>query len=141
VCALDGDPQSASRARKFAAHTLREWALQSLAEDVELIVSELVGNAVRHAVRPAPPGRAGQPVRLALFRYTRRLVCAVTDPSPAPPRLTDPGFDMAGGRGLLLVSAVSDAWSWRPALPRGKTVWASVPLPVHVPVQPQHRTG
>lgn len=136
ACALDGDPRSAGRAREFAARTLREWALQSLAEDVELVVSELVGNAMRHAVSHAPPVTAHQPVRLTLLRYTRRLVCAVTDPSPAPPRLRDPGSDTAGGRGLILVSALSDTWSWRPAPPRGKTVWASLPLPL-----PQrHRT-
>ncbi|UYQ60347.1 ATP-binding protein [Streptomyces peucetius] len=136
VCALDGGPQSAGRARKFAVHTLREWALQSVAEDVELVVSELVGNAVRHALPSARPVPDHQPVRLTLLRYTRRLVCAVTDPSPAPPRLRDPGSETAGGRGLILVSALSDTWSWRPAPPRGKTVWASLPLPL-----PQrHRT-
>ncbi|MEW2633042.1 ATP-binding protein [Streptomyces sp. NPDC048389] len=133
VCMLDGDPRSAARARRFAADTLREWALRSLTDDVELIVSELVGNAVRHAVGPAAPGTAEQPVRLTLLRYTRRLVCAVTDPSPAPPCLTEPGSDTTGGRGLLLVSALSDTWSWRPSPSRGKTVWAGVPLP------PQHR--
>ncbi|MER6611924.1 ATP-binding protein [Streptomyces xantholiticus] len=129
ACGLDGDPQNAGRARKFAAHTLHEWALQSLVADVELIVSELVGNAVRHAVPPAAPGTAEYPVWLGLFRYTRSLVCAVTDPSPAPPRMADPGSEAAGGRGLILISALSDTWSWRPTPPRGKTVWASLPLP------------
>jgi anti-sigma regulatory factor (Ser/Thr protein kinase) len=143
ACGLDGRPQNAGQARKFAAHTLDAWALQSLAGDVELIVSELVGNAVRHALGPAGaatapagptdddpvPGPDQYPVWLGLFRYARHLVCAVTDPSPAPPRLCDPAASAVGGRGLFLISSLSDTWSWQPTPPRGKTVWASLPLP------------
>ncbi|MFK4593795.1 hypothetical protein RKD30_000462 [Streptomyces pristinaespiralis] len=129
ACGLDGRPRNAGQARKFAASTLREWALRPLVADVELIVSELVGNAVRHALPPTAPCADEYPVWLGLFRYSRHLVCAVTDPSPAPPRLGDPGPAASGGRGLLLVNSLSDSWSWRPTPPAGKTVWASLPLP------------
>lgn len=146
ACGLDGRPLNAGQARKFATRTLHAWALQPLVADVELIVSELVGNAVRHAVPPHSavagdatpddaPHTAEYPVWLGLFRYTRHLVCAVTDPSPAPPSLCDPGDSAVGGRGLILVSTLSDHWSWRPTPPRGKTVWASLPLP------PKRRTA
>ncbi|QIP88890.1 ATP-binding protein [Streptomyces sp. Tu 2975] len=129
ACGLDGRPRNAGQARKFAANTLHGWALRPLVTDVELIVSELVGNAVRHALPPAAPRTDEYPVWLGLFRYSTHLVCAVTDPSPAPPRLGDPGPAASGGRGLLLVDSLSDSWSWRPAPPAGKTVWACLPLP------------
>lgn len=137
ACGLDGRPQNAGQARKFAAHTLESWALRPLLGDVELIVSELVGNAVRHALPPATAPTKTQPAQgtdlypvwLGLFRYTRHLVCAVTDPSPAPPRLCDPASSGVGGRGLFLVGSLSESWSWRATPPRGKTVWASLPLP------------
>ncbi|WP_307704680.1 ATP-binding protein [Streptomyces sp. V1I6] len=129
ACGLDGRPRNAGQARKFAASTLHNWALRPLVADVELIVSELVGNAVRHALPPAAPRTDEYPVWLGLFRYSSHLVCAVTDPSPAPPRLGDPGPDASGGRGLFLVNSLSDSWSWRLPPPAGKTVWACLPLP------------
>ncbi|MFJ8074459.1 ATP-binding protein [Streptomyces sp. NPDC096176] len=129
ACGLDGHLQNAGQARKFAARTLDQWALPSLAANVELIVSELVTNAVRHALPPVPPHTAEYPVWLGLFRYNRHLVCAVTDPSPAPPRRRRPDPCSVGGRGLMLISTLSDSWSWRLTPPQGKTVWATLPLP------------
>ncbi|MGW7431630.1 ATP-binding protein [Streptomyces sp. NPDC054861] len=120
-----------SRARRFVLLTLEGWVLPSLAGDLELVVTELVTNAVRHAL--GCPGSAPQeseyPVWLGLSLHSRHLVAAVTDPSPVPPR-PRPVEDLGtGGRGMHLIEALSDSWSWEPAAPRGKTVWAALTLP------------
>ncbi|MET9800175.1 ATP-binding protein [Streptomyces sp. NPDC006368] len=145
ACGLDGHLRNVGQARRFVAHTLDRWALPTMAADAQLIVSELVTNAVCHAVRhPARPetadaggtggtgdaGDAGDyPVWLGLFRDATHLTCAVSDPSSAPPRRPDADTEAPGGRGLLLISGLSDTWSWGPTPPRGKTVWASMALP------------
>ncbi|MFJ8668782.1 ATP-binding protein [Streptomyces sp. NPDC093600] len=131
ACGLDGRPQNVSRARRFVLLTLEGWVLPSLAGDLELVVTELVTNAVRHAL--GCPDRAVEeaeyPVWLGLSLHPRHLVAAVTDPSPEPPR-PRPVDDLGtGGRGMHLIEALSDTWSWTPAAPRGKTVWAALLLP------------
>ncbi|MEE1754655.1 ATP-binding protein [Streptomyces sp. SP18CS02] len=131
ACGLDGRLQNASQARGFVADTLDQWALRPLIMDMKLVVSELVTNAVQHAVLPCPDDTAGYPVWLGLFRHPDHLVCAVADPSPEPPRPRVVGTSATGGRGLALIGSLSDSWSWSPTPPRGKTVWAALPLPAH----------
>lgn len=111
--------------------TLNRWALGVLVPDAALVVSELVTNAVQHALDPTArdAGDSGEyPVWLGIFRHPSDLVCAVTDPSPAPPRPRDADASALGGRGLTLIEAVSETWSWSLTPPRGKTVWATLPL-------------
>ena len=109
--------RSAQAARRFAAETLAGWGLAGteLADDVLLCVSELVTNAVIHGV---PPGRQ---LRLFLRYDTRTLAVEVHDSGPGVPHIVrdDRG---EGGRGLLLVAALSDKWGVRER-ELGKAVW------------------
>ncbi|MER5428627.1 SpoIIE family protein phosphatase [Streptomyces sp. NPDC002588] len=115
---LAADPAAVAEARKTASRRLAEWGLAELSFTTELVVSELVTNAIRYATGP---------IRLRLIRE-RTLVCEVFDggataPHPRHPRTTD-----EGGRGLLLVSQVTQRWGTR-FLPEGKIIWAEQPLP------------
>lgn len=129
ACGLDGDPQNARQARRFVSDTLDEWSLPGIAGDMHLLVTELVTNAVCHALGPGGGDGSDYPVWLGLFRHPRHVVCAVADPSPEPPRPRAAGASSPGGRGLALIGALCDGWSWCPTAPRGKTVWATLPLP------------
>jgi anti-sigma regulatory factor (Ser/Thr protein kinase) len=124
-------PSAVPCARLHARHILWEWGLQALTDPSELLVSELVTNAVhasealtasRYAGRWAP-GRP--PVRLWLHGHQQHIAIQVWDANnqlPAP-QLADP--DAESGRGLLLVESLSDAWgTYRPQQSSGKVVWA-----------------
>ncbi|MFE7133173.1 ATP-binding protein [Streptomyces sp. NPDC057638] len=128
ACGLDGRLRNAPQARRFVTLTLRKWALESLVPDATLVVSELVTNAVQHALVPGVPRPGDYPVWLGLFRHPADIVCAVTDPSSSPPRPRDADDGALGGRGLALIGALSQTWSWSLTPPRGKTVWATLPL-------------
>lgn len=113
-------PQAVGHARRFTRRTLRAWGVPADTLDTALlIVSELVTNALVHT-----DGR----VRLALTLVGRRLRIAVADPSPRTP--TKPAsleWEATGGRGILLVEAMSDAWGTVPA-GGGKQVWSEISL-------------
>jgi anti-sigma regulatory factor (Ser/Thr protein kinase) len=100
-----------------------EWGLAWLGENVELVVDELVANAVQ-ASRPLIQPSV---VRLWLLSERRRVLILVWDDSPRPPMPLDQaaGEIYEGGRGLMLVGALSDRWSWY-SVPEtgGKVVWA-----------------
>nr|WP_241562284.1 SpoIIE family protein phosphatase [Streptomyces hoynatensis] len=113
-------PNACGHARRFASRTLRSWRLAQSADAALLIVSELVTNALVHT--------EGQ-VRLDLTLAGERLRIAVSDNSPRTP-VKAPAMDWeaTGGRGVLLVSAVSSSWGSVP-LSGGKQVWAEVEVP------------
>ncbi|MFD7131240.1 SpoIIE family protein phosphatase [Streptomyces sp. NPDC059894] len=113
-------PEAARHARRFTRRTLRAWGVSDYAMDAALlVVSELVTNALVHT-----DGR----VRLDLTLIDHRLRVAVTDASPRTPvQPTDPGWEATGGRGILLVEAVSDTWGTVP-VSGGKQVWSDLPL-------------
>ncbi|MCS0601004.1 ATP-binding protein [Streptomyces sp. LP11] len=128
-CALPARYEAVREARRFTRATLDQWDLGDRFDDICLVVSELVTNALRHAV-PAAQGRCVEPnpsVRLHLLRWTERLVCAVRDPShesPVPQDSDD--FSAESGRGLFLVDSFADSWGWHPLAGTldGKVVWA-----------------
>ncbi|MFB8246171.1 ATP-binding protein [Streptomyces sp. NPDC055952] len=133
-CALPARFEAVGEARRFTRRTLDQWDLGDRFDDVCLVVSELVTNALRHGL---PAGalcaaRHEPPVRLHLMRWPERLVCAVRDPSHDSPvaRETD-DFSAESGRGLFLVDSFSDSWGWHPLAGAlsGKVVWALFRLP------------
>ncbi|MEV0640843.1 ATP-binding protein [Streptomyces sp. NPDC050619] len=135
-CALPARYEAVREARQFTRRTLDQWELSDRFDDVCLVVSELVTNALRHAL-PANAPRIpdeGPPVRLHMMRWTERLVCAVRDPSQESPvaRETD-DFSAESGRGLFLVDSFADSWGWHPLAGTlgGKVVWALFRL--HLP--------
>ncbi|MEU8525623.1 MULTISPECIES: ATP-binding protein [Streptomyces] len=129
-CALPPRYEAVRGARKFTQSTLTQWDLHERFDDVALVVSELVTNALRHALPADAPHEDGQApsVRLHLMRWTSRLVCAVRDPSQESPeaRQGDEDFAAESGRGLFLVDSFSDGWGWHPLAGtlQGKVVWA-----------------
>jgi anti-sigma regulatory factor (Ser/Thr protein kinase) len=122
---FDPVPESAGKARRAARTVLTSWDLQALAEDVDLVVSELVTNALLHT--GVGPGGALDPVRLELECDRDALTCRVVDSCPLPPLPEEAGHDAESGRGLILVEALASAWDWED-LPEGKAVWARFAL-------------
>jgi len=104
------------QARAFTRAALTRWRMEGAAPAVELLVSELVTNAVRHATRP---------IRLRLVR-TSGLLCEVSDGDTAMPRIREPDESAESGRGLQLVAALSLRWGACRA-PGGKVVWFEHP--------------
>ncbi|MET8159830.1 ATP-binding protein [Sphaerisporangium sp. NPDC005289] len=118
-------PSAVRCARVHAKLVLREWGLDSVGEDAELIVSELVTNAItvtRRLSTPAPP-----PVRLRLLSDHQRLIIEVWDASVEPPLPAEPDPMSSHGRGLVLVESLSAKWAWT-LTPQwgGKVVWCEV---------------
>ncbi|MFF2652426.1 ATP-binding protein [Streptomyces sp. NPDC058045] len=126
-CALSARYEAVREARKFSGGTLDEWGLADHCDDIGLVVSELVTNALRHALPSDVPRPAAPPVRLHLLHWASRLVCAVRDPSTDSPIACEvDDFAAESGRGLFLVDSLSQSWGWHP-LPNsqpGKVVWA-----------------
>ncbi|WP_225845163.1 SpoIIE family protein phosphatase [Streptomyces sp. HPF1205] len=114
------DPAAVTCAREMALGKLAEWGLDDLAFSTELMVSELVTNAIRYA---------GGPIELRLIRDVRDkvLVCEVSDPSNTQPRLRQARSTDEGGRGLFLVAQLATRWGSRYNA-TGKTIWAEQAL-------------
>jgi anti-sigma regulatory factor (Ser/Thr protein kinase) len=130
-------PTAVPCARLHARHLLWEWGLDGSADTIELLVSELVTNAVKATV-----GRQQAAVRLRLSSDNERVLVEVWDADPQPPTPKDPGEDGTpdpqeeGGRGLFLVAALSARWDWYLTQdPTGKVVWCE--LKAELPVLPQ----
>ncbi len=107
-------------ARADANAQMERWGLQEQMFTTELVVSELVTNAIRYA---------GGPVVLRLIRE-RILVCEVSDPSNTQPRLRRALTTDEGGRGLYMIAQLTSRWGSRYGV-RGKTIWTEQPLPWH----------
>ncbi|MDA0563212.1 ATP-binding protein [Streptomonospora sp. S1-112] len=122
---LETDPVAPAAAREIAARVLREWHMAALVPDVELVVSELVTNALRHGSPPGRPGVPDDPIRMGLLRRGGEFVCAVRDRGERMPIPREPDLRLENGRGLHLVACFCRAWGVLPVLPQGKYVWAS----------------
>ncbi|MFE7793298.1 SpoIIE family protein phosphatase [Streptomyces sp. NPDC057460] len=114
---LPTDPAVVSRARSMAVRQLTEWGLQDLATTTELIVSELVTNAILHATGP---------ISLRLVRH-QLLTCEVSDTSSSLPRLCHARTTDEGGRGIFIATQSSARLGTRYTTD-GKIVWAEQEL-------------
>ncbi|WP_329320807.1 SpoIIE family protein phosphatase [Streptomyces sp. NBC_01262] len=115
---LPPDPAVVAEARKEGAEQLERWGLGELVFTTELVVSELVTNAIRYA---------SGPIQLRLIRDAT-LICEVSDTSSTAPHLRRARTFDEGGRGLLLVAALTQRWGTRQT-EAGKTIWAEQALP------------
>jgi PAS domain S-box-containing protein len=115
---LPADPAIVPDTRKQVATRLAGWGLGDAAFITELVVSELLTNAIRHARIP---------IQLRLI-LDQTLICEVSDGSSAAPHLRQARAFDEGGRGLLLVSQLVQRWGSR-RTPHGKTIWAEQALP------------
>ncbi|WP_206739252.1 SpoIIE family protein phosphatase [Streptomyces sp. L2] len=109
---LEPEDAAPGRARRLARRALDRWGMEELSDSVELLVSEVVTNAVRYASRP---------VTLRLLR-TDVLRCEVGDDVPQLPRLRQARATDEGGRGLYLVNKMTRRWG-ATRLSTGKVVW------------------
>ena len=119
---VDGNPVAAARAwvRRTLPEVLHRPVRPDLAEDLDLVVSELAGNALRHA---------GAMTQVALAVDSDTLRVTVGDDDERTPLVRHPGSEAESGRGILLVSALSTAWSTDfDLLHGGKQVWAELAL-------------
>ncbi|NEW77379.1 SpoIIE family protein phosphatase [Streptomyces rapamycinicus] len=112
------DPAVVASAREFATRRLAAWGLEELAFTTELLVSELVTNAIRYGA---------EPIHLRLIR-SEALVCEVFDSSSTSPRLRHARTTDEGGRGLFLVAQVARRWGTR-YTSTGKIIWAEQAVP------------
>ncbi|MGH3344737.1 MAG: ATP-binding protein, partial [Carbonactinosporaceae bacterium] len=141
--ALEAVPEAAAMARRFTGDTFAGWGLADVSDLAELLVSELVTNAVRHTVvpplpapqiagvpgtaTPRPAGNLGREIDLAVRRGEQALWIEVSDSDVRLPRLRIASPEDEGGRGLYLVEALSARWGTRPTS-AGKIVWFEIPL-------------
>jgi hypothetical protein len=115
---LPDDGSAAGAARRLVRERLEHWRLTDLADVTELVVSELVGNALRYGCGPG---------HLRLLRH-ERLVVEVSDTGPDLPQIQHPTLSDEGGRGLQLINMLCRRWgSCR--TPAGKVVWAEQDIP------------
>jgi anti-sigma regulatory factor (Ser/Thr protein kinase) len=121
--ALTVDPAVAAHARRFATAALTEWGFAGAKDQVQMIVTELVANAVKHSQMP---------VKLRLYQAGDRLVIDVMDRDRRVPQRMDPALDEEHHRGLFIVDAYAERWGSRPTAD-GKVVWAEVLLPTTSP--------
>ncbi|MBT2507752.1 SpoIIE family protein phosphatase [Streptomyces sp. ISL-98] len=111
------DPSSVSKVRAAVTRKLAEWGLEEETFTTELILSELVTNAIRYATGP---------IRVRLIR-DRTLICEVSDRSSTSPHLRQAATTDEGGRGLFLVAQFADRWGTRYTAD-GKVIWTEQPL-------------
>ncbi|KOU95333.1 SpoIIE family protein phosphatase [Streptomyces sp. XY533] len=115
---LTSDPSNVSQARRQTTDQLTEWGLEEASFVTELLVSELVTNAIRYGEPP---------IQLRLIHEKDTLICEVSDASSTAPHMRRARTFDEGGRGLLLVAQLAQRWGTRHA-PIGKTIWAEQSL-------------
>ncbi|MFF0670463.1 SpoIIE family protein phosphatase [Streptomyces tendae] len=115
---VPNDPAAVADVRSQVTRRLDEWGLDELAFTTELILSELVTNAIRYG---------GETVHVRMVR-DRSLICEVFDSSSTSPHLRYAAMTDEGGRGLFLVAQLAERWGTR-YTPAGKVIWAEQPVP------------
>ncbi|MEV5873671.1 SpoIIE family protein phosphatase [Streptomyces sp. NPDC052101] len=114
---VPSDPAAVAPVRSACARTLDAWGLEDIGYATELILSELITNAIRYG---------SPPVRVRLL-YDRRLICEVSDGSSTSPHMRRAALTDEGGRGLFLVGQFAERWGTR-YLARGKVIWTEQAL-------------
>ena len=123
ITRFESDDDIARAAREFIGERLTEWRVpDATVFDVQLVVSELATNAMRHG-RP--------PIDVLVRRAAERVFVSVHDSGAASPRMRHPGILDNGGRGLLIVSSIAERWGTRQT-DTGKSVWSMIRLPASV---------
>ncbi|MEU6525775.1 SpoIIE family protein phosphatase [Streptomyces sp. NPDC046924] len=115
---VPSDPAAVAEVRAEVTRKLAEWGLEDLSFSTELILSELVTNAIRYG---------GGPIEVRMLR-DRQLICEVFDSSSTSPHLRYATMTDEGGRGLFLVAQLAERWGTR-YLPTGKVIWAEQLIP------------
>ncbi|MEV5545687.1 SpoIIE family protein phosphatase [Streptomyces sp. NPDC052309] len=115
---VPSDPAAVGQVRSEVTRRLAQWGLDDLAFTTELILSELVTNAIRYGE---------EPIRVRVL-HNRSLICEVFDSSSTSPHLRYAGMTDEGGRGLFLVAQVAERWGTR-YTSAGKVIWAEQPVP------------
>jgi len=116
-------------ARSFTFQTMQKWGVTDRSDDVAAVVTELLTNAIRHGLPQAQ--QAGGvlspwPIKVGLLHPGSHVVCAIADPSSAVPELRAPDWQDESGRGLLVVSSLTDHWGCCAAPDeQGKVVWGA----------------
>jgi anti-sigma regulatory factor (Ser/Thr protein kinase) len=122
-------PSAVPWARRVLRHMLREWRLEGMSDPAQLLVSELVTNAVEASVSPAGQDREGWPmIGLTLQLTDRVLHVEVSDTSSELPAMQEADLTGERGRGLVLVDFLADSWGHR-TTDGGKVVWCAVAIP------------
>lgn len=124
ACGLRPRPESVRNARDFTSSVLGEWGLADLIDVAELVVSELVTNALRHGVPAARRLASDYCVRLRLLAQAPFVMCMVADPGHGIPVMQDSDLAAESGRGLTVVEACCVRWGWHLLDEGGKVVWA-----------------
>ncbi|MDN0201195.1 SpoIIE family protein phosphatase [Streptomyces sp. S.PNR 29] len=114
---LPADPALVSEIRASATERLADWGLDEAAFAAELMLSELVTNAIRHGAGP---------IRVRLL-HDRTLICEVSDTSNTAPHLRRAASTDEGGRGLFLVAQLAQSWGTR-YTSEGRVIWAECGL-------------
>jgi hypothetical protein len=110
--------------RDFAVATADRWGASGRGEDIAIVVSELVTNALRHATPACDYSGPGRGVRFGMLQCGPAVLCAVADPSPQLPAGPAPERFAESGRGLQVVGSLSDGWGCARLSRPGKVVWA-----------------
>ncbi|WP_019359652.1 SpoIIE family protein phosphatase [Streptomyces sp. AA1529] len=115
---VDPDPAAVAPVRAECAARLREWGLEEIGHTTELILSELITNAIRYGK---------EPIQVRLLHDEDSLICEVSDGSGTSPHLRRASTTDEGGRGLFLVAQFAQRWGTR-YIPGGKVIWTEQQL-------------
>jgi len=135
-------PTSPYYARVHVQRVLEGWRRDDLIETAQLVISELVSNAVRaHTSCPADVEAThlgSDRIWMDLYLVGETVVLRVWDAARTPPVLRDPGPDDESGRGLHLVDLLATSWGYYRPTPGGKIVWCTLTAP---PPPPEEQAG
>ncbi len=106
--------------------------MTDLGTDVGVVVSELLTNALRHALPRHAEQPDAWPIRVGLLCPGPCVLCAVADPSDQVPVVKEPDYLAETGRGLHVVASLCDRWGWTAPCRAGKIVWATFLAPTGV---------